>query len=78
MDWTAIAAAIVSGIMGIGAVAAFLTKYMPLVIKWAVIAKDAVETLTDVADALKDGALSAEEVAKLKEDVAHFQSLLKA
>jgi hypothetical protein len=78
MDYTTIAAAIVSGVLGIGAVATFMTKYMPIVTKWAMIAKDAVETLSDVADALKDGALSADEITKLKADVAKFMADLKA
>ena len=78
MDYTAIGAAIVSGVLGIGAVATFMAKYMPKVIKYATIAKDAVETLSDVADALKDGVLSADEITKLKADVAAFQASLKA
>lgn len=78
MDWTALATSIVSGILGIGAVAAFMAKYMPAVTKWATVAKDAVETLSDVADALKDGKLSDDEIAKLKADVAAFQAALKA
>ena len=78
MDLTAIVAAIVSGILGIGAVAVFMQKYMPAVAKWAMVAKDAIETLSDLADALKDGTLTAEEIAKLKADVAAFQAALKA
>lgn len=78
VDITAIAAAIVSGIIGIGAVSVFLKKYMPAVAKWAMVAKDAVETLADLADALKDGTLTADEIAKLKADVADFQLKLKA
>jgi hypothetical protein len=78
MDWTAIVSVIVTGIIGIGAVSVFLKKYMPAVAKWAMIAKDATETLADLADALKDGALTSAEIEKLKADIVHFQSLLKA
>lgn len=77
MDYTTIAVAVISGALGIGAVAAFMAKYMPSVAKWAMIAKDATETLADVANSLKDGALTADEVAKLKADVAQFQADLK-
>lgn len=78
MDYTAIATAVISGVLGIGAVAAFMSKYMPAVSKWAMLAKDATETLSDIADALKDGALTSDEIAKLKEDVLKFQLALKA
>lgn len=73
MDYTAIGTAIVSGVLGIGAVGAFMAKYMPMVTKWAMIAKDAVETLSDVSDALKDGNLTVEEVNKLKEDIVKLK-----
>lgn len=78
MDYTAIMTAIISGVLGIGAVAAFMSKYMPAVSKWAMVAKDAVETLSDVAEALKDGALSADEIAKLKADITTFKAQLDA
>jgi hypothetical protein len=77
MDYTAIVTAIISGVLGIGAVAAFMAKYMPAVAKWAMVAKDATETLSDLADALKDGALTADEIAKLKADVIAFQAAIK-
>lgn len=77
MDWTTLVASIITGILSIGAVAVFMAKYMPAVTKWATIAKDAVETLSDVADALKDANLSADELAKLKQDIANFQATIK-
>lgn len=78
MDYTAIVVAIVTGITSIGAVAAFMAKYMPSVSKWTMVAKDAVETLADVADALKDGSLSADEIIRLKADIANFKTQLSA
>ena len=78
MDWTAIATYAVSAVLSIGAVSAFLGKYMTPVAKWAMVAKDAVETLADLAEALKDGQLTADEITKLKTDVALFQAALKA
>ena len=78
MDWTAIAAYAISAIASIGVVSTFLAKNMGPVAKWAMVAKDATETLADLADALKDGSLSADEITKLKADVASFQAQLKA
>lgn len=84
MDYTAIATAVVSGVLGIGAVAVWLGKVVPKVAKYAGIAKDAVETLSDLADALKpDPAtgkveLTPEEIAKLNADIAAFKLALKA
>ena len=77
-DLTTIITAVVSGVLGIGAVSVFLGKYMPTVSKYAMIAKDAVETLSDAADALKDGKLTADEITKLQADIAKFKADLKA
>ncbi len=78
MDLTAIITAVVTGLCSIGAITVFLKKYMPAVAKWAMIAKDAVETLSDLADALKDGVLSVDEMKKLQDDVTHFKQLLSS
>ena len=77
MNWTAIATSLISGVLGISAVAAFMAKYMPTVTKWVTIAKDAVETLTDVSASLAAGPLTAAEITKLQADVAQFQADLK-
>lgn len=82
MDYTAIITAVVSGVVSIGAVATWLGKVMPFITKYATIAKDAVETLADVADALKPDVngkveLTPEEIAKLTADVANFKLALK-
>ena len=78
MDWTAIATAVISGVLSIGAVSLFLKNNMGKVAKYAMVAKDAVETLADLADSLKDGALSADEISKLKLDIALFQKDLQS
>lgn len=78
LDLTAIIAAVAGGILSIGAVAVFMGKYMPTVIKYATLAKDAIETLSDVAAALKDGKLTAEEIAEIQKDIADFKAQLKA
>lgn len=78
MDWTAIITAIISGLLSITAISVFLAKFMPKISGWAVLAKDAVETLADVSEALKpdvDGKveLTAVEVAKINADVNTFK-----
>lgn len=73
MDYTTIAVSIVSGVLSIGAVAAFMAKYMPAITKWAMVAKDAVETLADVSAALAKGPITADELAKLQADVTKFK-----
>lgn len=78
IDYTAIGASIATGILSIGAVSVFVTRYMPKVTKYAMIAKDAVETLADVSEALKDGALTPDEIKKVEDDVAKFKADLKA
>lgn len=78
MDFTAIGASIVTGILSISAVGLAVSKFATKSSKYIMIAKDAVETLSDIADALKDGQLSADEITKLKTDVASFQASLKS
>lgn len=74
MDWTTLGVSIASGILGITAVAAFMSKYMPTVTKWSTLAKDAVETLTDLSAALAKGPLTAAEITQLEADVQQFKT----
>lgn len=74
MDWTALGVSVLSGILGITAVATFTAKYMPTVTKWATLAKDAVETLSDLSAALAKGPLTAAEITQLEADVQSFKT----
>lgn len=83
MDYITIIVAIVSGILGIGAVSLFITSHIKSFAKYVMIAKDATETLSDVANSLKpdaDGKVSItqEEVAEIQLDVEKFKADLKA
>ncbi len=83
MDYTAIGSAIISGIISIGAITLFLKNNMPGITKWVALAKDAVETLDDISEALspdKDGKveLTPEEIEKIKKDVVNFKVALAA
>lgn len=82
MDYTAIGTAIVSGLLSIGAVSLWLSKSMPKISGWTVLAKDAVETITDISLALSPDPvtgkveLTAEEIAKINADVVAFRAQL--
>lgn len=82
IDWTAISMALISGLLSVGAIGVFLARYMPMVIKYATLAKDAVETLNDIAAALKPDAngkveLTPQEIDEIKADAEKFQIDLK-
>ncbi len=80
MDYTAIGAALITGLLSIASIALFLKNNMPGVIKWVVLAKDAVETLNDISVALNPDPttgiveLTTEEVTKIKSDAAKFKT----
>lgn len=74
MDWTAIVISIITGVLSIGAVLAWNVKNMPSISKWVTIAKDAVETLSDLSTSLSKGALTSDEIAKLQSDVVQFKA----
>ena len=78
MDWTTIVTSLVGAVLGIAGIGLAVGKFATKYTKYVMLAKDAVETLTDAANALKDGSLSVEELAKLKADIAQFQADLKA
>lgn len=77
MDWTTIITSIIIAISSIGAVVAFNSKNMPSIAKWITLAKDAVETLSDLSSSLAKGALTSAEIAQLQTDVTQFQADLK-
>lgn len=82
MDYTAIGTAIVSGVISIAAVSMWLSKVMPKVSGWTVLAKDAVETITDISLALTPDPITGkveitkEEIAKINADVVAFRAQL--
>ena len=81
MDYTAIAGMIITGLASISAVSISIGKVLPVITKYVKIAKDAVETLSDVADALKPDAdgkinITPDEIAKITADVNAFRIAL--
>lgn len=77
MDWTSIIVAGVTGALSITAVGVAVSKFSSNSAKYILLAKDAVTALSDLANSLKDGALTADEVEQLKADIAKFQADLK-
>lgn len=73
MDWTAIAASVVTFILGIAAVSKFLGKILPQTAKYVSIAKDALALADDLIAALEDGAISPEETSTFKTDLARIK-----
>lgn len=73
MNWESIVVTVGGALLSIGAVSAFCIKYMGNATKWIVIAKDAVETLTDISSDLSKGALTADQITKIEADVAQFR-----
>lgn len=78
VDWTAIIAATITGLLSIGAISIFLKNNMPEIAKWVALAKDAIETLSDISQALAPDVngkvdLTPEEIAKINLDVAQFK-----
>lgn len=69
MDWTALAASGLTFVLGIAAVSKFLGTFLPQTVKYVKIAKDAISLLEDITESLRDGALTQEEIEKLKSDV---------
>lgn len=76
IDLTAVGTQVVSGVLAISAVATFVAKYVSRARKYAHLAKTSIITLSDAVDALEDGKLSPEEVARLQNDVASFKAEL--
>lgn len=74
MDWTTIVITLVSALLGIGGIAAFAAKYGPNVSKWATLAKDATETIADIAASLAKGPLTAAEISQIQADAAQFKA----
>lgn len=79
MDYTAIGASIITGLASIGAVAVFLKNFMPKFTKWVALAKDAVETISDISNALLPDSngkveLTQEEITKITMDAAKFKA----
>lgn len=81
MDYTALVAAIVTGLVSIGGIAMWLGKVMPKISGWIALAKDGVETINDISIALTPDAdgkieLTKEEIAKINADAINFKTQL--
>lgn len=78
MDITEIAVPLVTGILSIGTVSAFVAKYVTKIVKYVRLAADAINALDNLSEALQDGMIDAGELEKVKASVAKFKADLKA
>lgn len=81
MDYQAIITAIITGIVGIGGISIWLGKVMPKLSAWIALAKDAVETINDISQALIPDStgkveLTSDEIAKINADAISFKTQL--
>lgn len=78
MDINGIIAVVGSFILGIGAVAAFLHKYLPRVAKYITIAKEAIDVADKAIEALKDDQVTPDEINGIMAELAALKAAFKA
>lgn len=84
MDYQTIVTAVVTAVLSISAVSVFLGKFIPKISGWVALAKDGVETINDISQALNPDPLTGkieltpEEIAKINSDASSFKSKLAA
>lgn len=78
MDISTIAVPVLTWVLSIGTVSAFISKNVTKVIKYVRLSSDAINALEHLAEALEDGALNTTELDKLQADIVKFKADLKA
>lgn len=73
MNYTAILASIMTGVLSIGAIGLFLKKNLPMIVKWVTVLNKAFALIDDLIESIEpnvDGKidLTKEEIEKLKND----------
>jgi hypothetical protein len=69
MDVSTIVVPVVSAVLGIGTVSAFVAKYVTKVVKYARVATDAIKLLDDAVECLQDGKVDQDEVNRIIDDI---------
>jgi len=77
MDWGSIVAPIVSFVLGIGVVGAFVAKYAGAAKKYLNIATEALSLLNTVVKAIEDKEVTAGEVNLIKDEINDLMAALK-
>lgn len=78
MDISTIATPVISAILSIAAVSAFVSKYVKYAVKYVRLAADAINTLDTLIESLDDGQLTGQEIDAIKAKVLKFKADLKA
>lgn len=78
MDIQPYIAPVISAVLSIGTVGAFVISAAGKSKKYILLANDAITTLKDLEESLEDGKLTAEEQDKLGADINRFQDRLKS
>ncbi len=73
MDLTQIITVGISAILSVTAVSAFVIKWAGVLSKYVRIAKDALSLADDVIEAMKDGLVAPEEIAKFTGDLEQLK-----
>ena len=80
LKWLAsnqILAWVTTAILTIGGIGALLKKYIPVVRRYIKITKEGIDVIDALCDALEDGEVNKEEVAKVLKEAAEFKASLK-
>ncbi len=77
MDLWTIGGSIATFVLGIGVVAKFANKIIPAAVKYANIAKEALDLVTQVLGAVTDGKISDEEIIAIKREAEELKAALK-
>lgn len=78
MNLTDVIVPVVTAILSIGTVSAFVARYVTKISKYIRLAADAINTLNNVSTALEDGQLTVPEMDQLKKDIEKFKIDLKS
>lgn len=77
MDWTQLGTAAGSFILGIGVVAGFLGKWLPITKKYVGLAADAINLANIAIQAIEDKNISAEEIEDIKKAAIKLEADFK-
>lgn len=77
MEMNTMVAMGVTFILGMGGVAAFVAKFLPKVVRYVTIAKEAVDIADSAVKALSDNKITNDEIASLLKEVNDLKAALK-
>jgi hypothetical protein len=78
MEMTGIIASVGTFVLGIGVVWKVIGKFLPKAVKYALIARDAIDLVGDILDSLQDGKLDQAEIDHIKVQAEKLKADLKS